>query len=1108
MMKKVIALMLCVVLLYQGLFSVSAETTSDAGPTVTAGDVVHADDANTGEAEETFDVVKAYEYLIGLETDQEVAAYLESLNKDQYEQLSAYATSKQNENVTGESEFIEHVPEIVQLARNYTNAVPMFKEQTTSVPAIAMYNSRMRSVVQPGDTESGNGLELRKWVNSNSDGSHTINLEAWTTGVVTQNKTTVPMDIVLILDQSGSMAWDFTGTDYRAFERETAVEHYEASQINPLWVKVGDSYCKVTINKTAEELDTYTPCGQLSNTVLYNNSSRLYYKDSEGIYHKVNVSWNLGFLTIVYTYKWNDTRTTSSGQETVPDFWENLYYIDTENVYTFTYTDPDGVEHTETVRGDTTAAPDWDFYETFASGSEPRLDALVRAVNGFVANVEEKAKGADEEAGTDDDVDHRIAVVGFSSDVNTYKNTELLTGVTITDGDQHKKIDADASSPYYYPDSVVKIGALYGSITDDQYKSALQSVGTAEGKTSIENAVDALTAHGGTNTADGLDMARQIFAKDETYSTEDEDGKTVYDRGERIRVVILFTDGATNSDKTTTIGYANDLKNDYSAKVYSIGIFEKANGETPAPDYGDDDTNRLMHLISSNYPNATSLRNSGDLADLPSDQSYYLSANNSGELSKVFETISKTVSATTQNLGSQTILKDIVSPYFSVPENVSDISVYLADYNGSSFGEPYEAPDGVDALISGDTVSVTGFDYKANFVSESPRKETEASSEENFYGRKVVIQFEIAEREGFLGGNGVPTNGSQSGIYDDQGNLIEEFQVPTIDVEIPEITVTAQDKNVYLLDDLSENEMKNGATSVAAGCDLFASLDWQDDYVNITHTTSNAMLDLTEDGQYTISTTIAPKESDGTVVQKSDSDTAEVFVYKPEITYQDSAINLGETADYDTQNLVSVSWKHGSAVADTAVMGEAPVLGYTCAPVEGAFTEDTPVMIRVVIGDTDVTGHVTFYRNACTFDGCTNASKTQVITVGKTEWVNFMVHIKSFDLTIIKTGVTVGDEEQAFIFRVTGPDSFSMDVVIKGNGRTTVKGLPAGDYTVTELTEWSKRYLPKENGLSVTTDDVAGGRAEVTFNNSRSWENWLTGENSAANQFTIKGANE
>ena len=56
-----------------------------------------------------------------------------------------------------------------------------------------------------------NALKLSKKVTANTDGTYTITMEAYTTGTVTTSTTITPCDIVLVLDQSGSMAFDFDG---------------------------------------------------------------------------------------------------------------------------------------------------------------------------------------------------------------------------------------------------------------------------------------------------------------------------------------------------------------------------------------------------------------------------------------------------------------------------------------------------------------------------------------------------------------------------------------------------------------------------------------------------------------------------------------------------------------------------------------------------------------------------------------------------------------------------------------------------------------------------------------------------------------------------------
>lgn len=110
------------------------------------------------------------------------------------------------------------------------------------------------------------------------------------------------------------------------------------------------------------------------------------------------------------------------------------------------------------------------------------------------------------------------------------------------------------------------------------------------------------------------------------------------------------------------------------------------------------------------------------------------------------------------------------------------------------------------------------------------------------------------------------------------------------------------------------------------------------------------------------------------------------------------------------------------------------------------------------------------------------------------------------DLTITKTGWNTTDENQSFIFDVTGPNGFKLTVTINGNGSVTIENLPIGAYTVTENTDWSWRYTPANKSETITL--VAGSKNEVAFANKRSWIYWLSGDSYNENQFTVKTKDE
>ena len=101
------------------------------------------------------------------------------------------------------------------------------------------------------------------------------------------------------------------------------------------------------------------------------------------------------------------------------------------------------------------------------------------------------------------------------------------------------------------------------------------------------------------------------------------------------------------------------------------------------------------------------------------------------------------------------------------------------------------------------------------------------------------------------------------------------------------------------------------------------------------------------------------------------------------------------------------------------------------------------------------------------------------------------------DLTITKQGCENIDENQSFIFTIDGPDSYSNQVVIKGNGSVTIKGLKIGEYTIHEEYGWSWRYRCENQTVTLQP----GETTNVTMTNRRSTDKWLDDNASVDNRF-------
>ena len=924
----------------------------------------------------------------------------------------------------------------------------------------------------------------------NSDGTYRIRLESYSTGTVTQQTTTKPTDIVLVLDQSGSMAnSDMSVSSYAAYTDTKNGNLY--SNRNNLWYKQGDSYVAVTADRT--EAYTYSECLNQTNETYWDyaaNQGILYAKVS-GQWQKVKVdySWNWGNHT--YTYKLpNGTVIAKSDGDsvkpTVSGIDENkLYLRNTYYEYAYSYVDNGIKISLGTSTGADTRFEGAVLYSK-TDKTITRLEALQTAVTNFVNQIAQKA--------TEEGVDHRIAIVGFASD--GYGNTELLTGCTITEK------EVNPSGTYYFPTGKAMNGVQYKSATADDYQNALVTMNTADGKTSAANAIAALTAYGGTETNKGMDMAEKIFKND---TKKDED---------RNRVVVLFTDGVpglnyqdsdTNGDYANpAIKSANTISTTYGSTVYTVGIFAGANGANPQtlPDNGawykrktvvESTANRFMHLVSSNYPDATAMDQPGNVnPGLKGDDSYYLSAGDADTLNSIFEKIGNNISAPSIELGAEAQVRDIVSPYFTAPANADGVTVYAekAAYSGGKYTWTQDDTcTGMTAAVNGSTITVTGFDYDANFVSETGRSETNPKEDGDFYGRRLVVEFNVTVKPEFLGGNYVPTNRPDSGVYDKTGKIVENFEYPTVNIPVKAPTLTAADKSIYY----------NGAQLTARDLcqpEIPANMG---DYVTLSFA-ADKDISSTKDGNYTVTVTATPKYTIGGQEQNTAeaTTTAQVDVYKPEITFNDSRINYGETADY-RDNGGTVVWKHEGDVAVTASMtGDAPALSYEYAPKADAFTKNTYVKVAVSAnGETLPAGVVTFVHSDCDFPGCNSSFDP---AQGQ-----FIVHINVFDLTIEKkaaNGSTI-DPNQTFVFKVKNNDNDNtMEIVITGAGQQTIKSLPMGSYTITEDTAWSWQYRPTEPTQKITVSETS---KTVTFENETAPTNWLTSLAKALNVWSSDG---
>ena len=106
-------------------------------------------------------------------------------------------------------------------------------------------------------------------------------------------------------------------------------------------------------------------------------------------------------------------------------------------------------------------------------------------------------------------------------------------------------------------------------------------------------------------------------------------------------------------------------------------------------------------------------------------------------------------------------------------------------------------------------------------------------------------------------------------------------------------------------------------------------------------------------------------------------------------------------------------------------------------------------------------------------------------------------------LTITKTGCKPIDENQSFIFKVTGEglpnDGLKVTITPSVNDSVTITGLTVGkEYTVTEESGWSWRYSAGTGSKILEADATQN---VITINNDRNKNQWLNGCAYAPNKF-------
>ena len=716
------------------------------------------------------------------------------------------------------------------------------------------------------------------------------------------------------------------------------------------------------------------------------------------------------------------------------------------------------------------------------NNSKERVKALQKAVNAFLTTIQQSSPTS------------RVAIVSYASDVTIDSGTKTASGALIP-------VTADNT-----------VNSALTQIISDL--STRCNGGTQSGK-GMQQAVNIFNSVSASDSNYDNTRVTVLFTDGKpgnNYWTDEDEGYDVAQQSVHWSVILKHAKGDTfnmqanveNQDffgqrfewKSTGFlsgkylygvsnykdfqkGSANDNSWNWTgcgSTVYSVGLGLKASA---GKDSEGCKINEYMYRVSSHRPDGSHVDNNRvneweqgtdswtglytDARTRNHENGYYLTTDNAAELQRIFTQIAQQTGEAVKDV----TIRDEISESF-VPCDAAG-NAYAVGDTITSNGKTGTVRQGANGNYYIEWTEVTLTPKQVN------QDGSTAQEAQTFSGTLYV-----KPKDGFLGGNNVPTNGSESGVYTAAGEAVKKFPQPEVNVPINMDEFANQTRNIYY---------GNAAPTLPELSTAMPLEDWQTRYVTITHT-SDTDVSNTTDGEYAVTVTVTPEAAKETsagapAVAQTTTVNSVVNVYKPEITFNDSRINYGETADY-SKNGGAVVWKHrnDAAVAES-MTGDAPVLTYAYSPAADAFTKDTYVKVTVSAnGEQLPAGVVKFWHDDCDFPGCSSSFDP--------EQGQFIVHINVFDLTIQKTakaGTTI-DPNQTFVFKVkNNGNGKTMEIVITGEGQKTVKGLPMGSYTITEDTGWSWQYRPTADTQTITVSETS---KTVTFENEKTPTNWLT----------------
>ncbi|MBE6538827.1 MAG: VWA domain-containing protein [Ruminococcaceae bacterium] len=467
-----------------------------------------------------------------------------------------------------------------------------------------------------------------------------------------------------------------------------------------------------------------------------------------GYGYRADTYYGFSSSSTTYYIKLSDGSYQSVSRSNADD--NNYYYYrygSWNSGYTYVYpaldasvTNPDRTENYDVVQ----------FYTrtTTTTTTEKKITELKNAVSDFI-----DAALASNASITNEADKHRISIVKFADD--SYYNGSGSTQ-DVTAAVNGNNTFRQNNQNYNYTQIVTGLTTVNDS-----------------GAATLKSAVNSLQPGGATAIDYGLTLAEHALFDD----------RTAADIAGRHEIVVLFTDGSPTHSSSYDPGVAADAVNvayalkSANVELYSISVAANADDDA----LGTDQTNQFCHYVSSNYPSAQASGNTITPGTGSPSNGYYWVPDNVLSLSAIFETVMSQIGTPTMELGASATTIDTVSPYFTLPNGVNNVT--LATAAKTVDGWAAEVVDNsLGKSVVGNTLEVTGFDFDANYVSTTPR-------EGGFYGKMLVIRINVTPdydtidaRTDAIASNGgyINTNLGTASMVDSAQNAVAVVNSPEI----------------------------------------------------------------------------------------------------------------------------------------------------------------------------------------------------------------------------------------------------------------------------------------------------------------------------------------